>query len=76
MKCLENVMIVGLTGQTGAGKSTVCDYFSKKGFAIIDCDKVAREVTQKGNPALLKLAECFGDDILSDDGSLNRKLSR
>ena len=67
-------MIIGLTGQTGAGKSTVCEFFSKKGFAVIDCDKVAREVTQKGNPVLLKLAECFGDDILSDDGNLNRRL--
>lgn len=67
-------MIIGLTGQTGAGKSTVCEFFSKKGFSVIDCDKVAREVTQKGNPVLLKLAECFGDDILSDDGNLNRRL--
>ena len=67
-------MIIGLTGQTGAGKSTVCDFFVKKGFAVIDCDKVAREVTEKGSTVLLKLAECFGSDILSDDGSLNRRL--
>ena len=67
-------MIIGLTGQTGAGKSTVCSFLSKKNFCIIDCDKVSREVTDKGSPIILKLADAFGSDIVLEDGSLNRKL--
>lgn len=67
-------MIIGLTGQTGAGKSTVCEFLKKRSFHIIDCDKVAREVTEKGSPLLKTLAENFGEDILFDDGSLNRRL--
>ena len=67
-------MIIGLTGQTGAGKSTVCDFLKSMPFCIIDCDKVAREVTEKGSPLLVKLAEVFGKDIILDDGSLDRRL--
>lgn len=66
-------MIIGLTGQTGAGKSTVCGVLKEKSMAIIDCDKVSREVTEKGSPLLKKLAEAFGKDILFEDGSLNRR---
>lgn len=66
-------MIIGLTGQTGAGKSTVCEILAQNGLFIIDCDKIAREVTIKGSPVVSKLAEYFGNDILCDDLSLNRK---
>ncbi len=67
-------MIIGLTGQTGVGKSTVCAFLSKMPFCIIDCDKVSREVTEKGSALLLKLAAAFGSDIVSNDGTLNRRL--
>ncbi len=66
-------MIIGLTGQTGAGKSTVCHILSEMGFAIIDCDIVAREVTVNNKKLLENLASAFGIDILNADGSLNRK---
>ena len=66
-------MIIGLTGQTGAGKSTVCEFLKEKGISVIDCDKVAREVTEKGSPLLLVLSQNFGGDILFEDGSLNRR---
>lgn len=66
-------MIIGLTGPTGSGKSTVCEILAQNGIFIIDCDKIAREITDKGSSVVLKLAECFGDDILSEDLSLNRK---
>lgn len=65
--------IIGLTGPTGSGKSTVAKYFSDLGVQIIDCDLVAREVTEIGSPLLPLLAETFGDEILADDGSLIRK---
>ncbi|MBE6788129.1 MAG: dephospho-CoA kinase [Ruminococcaceae bacterium] len=66
-------MIIGLTGQTGAGKSTVCAFLKEKAIAVIDCDKVSREVTEKGSALLKKLADAFGADVLFKDGSLNRK---
>lgn len=66
-------MIIGLTGQTGAGKSTVCQFLEQKDVVIIDCDKVAREVTEKGSYVLVELAKAFGEDILLGDGSLNRR---
>lgn len=74
MKCLENVMIVGLTGQTGAGKTTVCRVFEDNGFTVINADKVARDVTVKGSPCLKELCEFFTKDILLEDGSLNRHM--
>lgn len=67
-------MIIGLTGQTGAGKSTVCAFIKEKAIAVIDCDMVSREVTEKGSSVLKKLAEAFGADVLFEDGSLNRRL--
>lgn len=65
--------IYGLTGQTGAGKSTVSKLLFEHGFFVIDGDKIARRVTEKGSPALKELAECFGDDIILSDGTLDRK---
>ncbi|MBR1562929.1 MAG: dephospho-CoA kinase [Ruminococcus sp.] len=54
-------IIVGLTGQSGAGKSTVCETFREEGFAIIDCDNVARQVTEAGSDCNRELAEHFPD---------------
>ena len=45
-----NKKIYGLTGMSGAGKSTVSDSFRKAGFFVIDCDRIAREVVRKGEP--------------------------
>lgn len=66
--------IIGITGPSGAGKSTVCDLLRQKGAVIIDADAEARRVTEPGSPALDKLAEAFGADILRPDGSLDRQL--
>lgn len=52
-------MIIGLTGQTGAGKSIVCEVFSKKGIKVIDCDKISREVTKNNSPVLEKISQKF-----------------
>ena len=66
-------MIVGLTGQTGAGKSTVGRRFAELGFGVIDCDKVSREVTVAGSRCLAALTKEFGASIQNTDGSLNRR---
>lgn len=67
-------LIIGVTGESGSGKSTVCERLREKGFIIIDADKIARSITEKGSPVLGKLAEAFGNDIIKDDGSLDRRL--
>lgn len=65
---------VGLTGGMGSGKSSVAKRLAEYGAVIIDADQVAREIVEPGQPALAELAAEFGDDILEDDGSLNRAL--
>lgn len=65
--------MIGLTGQSGAGKTTVSCVFSQNGFAVIDADIISREVTEKGQPCLTELSEAFGSDIINLDGTLNRK---
>ncbi len=69
---LNKKTLLGLTGKTGAGKSTVSKYLKEKGAYVIDGDIVAREVLVDNAPLLNKLAESFGEDIL-ENGVLNRK---
>lgn len=64
--------IIGLTGPTGAGKSTVRQVAEKLGFFTVDCDEVAKSVTDEPK-VLSALCVCFGKDILKD-GALDRKL--
>ena len=65
--------IIGLTGGMGSGKSTVSRILQKQGAVIIDADHIAASVTEKGHRALEELASCFGRDILTADGRLDRK---
>lgn len=65
--------IIGLTGGIGSGKSTVSDYLISKGFNVLDADKISKEIVEPGSDTLLELVSLFGDDILLENGSLNRK---
>ncbi len=67
------MMVVGLTGGIAAGKSTVTEYLRKLGAAIIDADKISKELTEVGSPTLHEIADAFGKDILDVSGCLNRK---
>lgn len=69
----SGVKRIGLTGGIGSGKSTVSDYLKGRGFAVIDADKIAREIVAPGSPVLAELASVFGTDILDGDGALERK---
>lgn len=64
--------IIGLTGPTGSGKSTLSPIAKELGFFVIDADAVAKKCTEIGSPLLEKLEAAF-HNILNDDGSLNRK---
>lgn len=65
--------IIGLTGQTGAGKSSVCNWLKEKcEIQSIDCDAVSRQVTGQ-SPCLEDIVNKFGKQVLNDDGTLSRK---
>jgi dephospho-CoA kinase len=63
---------IGITGPIGCGKSTVAGWLGELGAIVIDADRVAREVTSAGSPALRQIAARFGDGLLRADGSLDR----
>lgn len=67
---------VALTGGIGSGKSTIANAFAALGVDIVDADVIARQVVEKGQPALAAIHARFGDDVLHQDGSLNRPALR
>lgn len=71
---MRKYKLVGLTGQTGAGKGLVSSVFLEKGWGIIDADRLAREALAPQSPALYGLCAAFGDDIIKDDGTVDRPL--
>ena len=66
------MIVIGLTGGIGTGKSTVSDYLRKKGCIILDADDISRKMTEAGMPALSIIQNVFGDEVINSDGSLNR----
>ncbi|TRX48683.1 dephospho-CoA kinase [Corynebacterium guaraldiae] len=66
--------LIGLTGGIGSGKSTVAQLLVRHGWELVDADQIARDIVEPGQPALAELAQAFGDDILQEDGSLDRGL--
>lgn len=66
-------MIIGLTGSIASGKSTVAKMLEEMNFPIVDADQVARVVVEPGKQALQEIIEQFGEDILLEDGQLNRQ---
>ena len=65
--------ILGITGGSGTGKTTVSKIFEQYGIFRIDADITAREITAKGEKALDEISEAFGADVINADGTLNRK---
>ena len=64
---------VVLTGGIGCGKSTAVDAFRVLGVPIIDADKISKDIVKAGSGTLVEIAKLFGDDILLEDGELNRQ---
>ena len=67
-------MIIGLTGGTGTGKTSVSQIFADAGFETVDFDKVTRSLYEKSSDCLCEIVQGFGKEILFPDGTLNRRL--
>lgn len=66
------MLVIGLTGGIGSGKSVVAKLFADKNIHVIDTDQLARDVAQPGKPALQQIVKKFGHDILLTDNTLDR----
>ncbi len=66
------MILVGLTGGIGSGKSTVSALLAARGAVIVDADAITREVQLPGSPVLQRLAERFGNQVIDADGNLDR----
>ncbi len=75
MRCSgeQPMRVFGLTGGIGCGKSTVAQVFARRGVAVIDADRVSRDVVAPGTEGLAEVVERFGREVLSPDGTLDRK---
>ena len=66
------VLVIGLTGGIGSGKSTVSSLLAAKGAVVVDADAIVRDVQQPGTPVFEKMVERFGPGIVAGDGTLDR----
>ncbi len=66
-------LVIGLTGNIATGKSTILSYLSEKCAAIVDADKLAHRVMEPGGPAYDAVVRVFGEQILAEDGTIDRK---
>ncbi|MGB0751037.1 MAG: dephospho-CoA kinase [Gammaproteobacteria bacterium] len=66
-------MIIGLTGGIASGKSTAARYLAELGAFVIDADKLGHQVYEPGTPGHRAVVAAFGDDILAEDGTINRR---
>jgi len=66
-------MLIGLTGLIGSGKSTAAQIFKTMGAAIVDADRIGKDVINANPPLIKKLQKTFGDQIVRKDGRLNRR---
>lgn len=70
------MLVIGLTGGIGSGKSAATAHFENLGITVVDADIASRTVVEPGKPALAAIEEHFGSDVINEDGSLNRAALR
>lgn len=70
---MRKFTIVGLTGATGSGKSTVSKFFKQNGYVVVNADDIAQKALLPGSSCLKQVCGVFGKDILNPDGTLNRQ---
>ncbi|UTH15496.1 dephospho-CoA kinase [Macrococcus epidermidis] len=68
-----SVTVIGLTGGIASGKSTVANFLSENGFVIVDADIASRKAVEAGSSGLEEIRTVFGDGVIQEDGTLNRK---
>jgi dephospho-CoA kinase len=66
------MLLVGLTGGIGSGKSTVAAMLGRRGAVVLDADEFARRAVDPGTPGFREVVEAFGDDVLTAEGGLDR----
>ncbi|GEN51834.1 dephospho-CoA kinase [Halobacillus faecis] len=66
-------LVIGLTGSIASGKSTVAEMFRDMDIPVIDADQISRDVVKPGKPAYEEIVETFGEQVLEEDGDLDRK---
>lgn len=66
--------LVALSGGIASGKSTVARLLADRGAVVVDADAIVRDVQMPGSPVLTQIAETFGEDLIREDGSLDRAL--
>lgn len=64
--------LIALTGGIASGKSTIAGRLAEHGATIVDADQIVRDVQSPGSPVLARIAETFGADVITPDGSLDR----
>ena len=67
------MLVIGITGTIGSGKSTVAGFLRELGARVIDADEVGHEVYLQGSPGWKALVEAFGEKVLAPDGAVDRK---
>lgn len=67
------MLIIGLTGGIGSGKSTVSAYLKQKGYKVSDADLIAHQITKPGEKVLDELIKAFGSEIIDEQKRLKRK---
>lgn len=71
---MRKIKIIGLTGQSGAGKSTVSAYFKKRNITVVNADLIVRELYNANSPCVRTIAATFGDDVLDENGEIIRPM--
>jgi dephospho-CoA kinase len=70
------MLIIGITGGIGSGKTAASDYLAAQGITVVDADQVSRQIVEPGEPALEQIRARFGDRVLGGDGRLDRAALR
>ena len=66
------MILIGLTGGIGMGKSTTASFLERLGVPVIDADLLARQIVEPGQPALAEIQQAFGNSVVDSDGRLRR----
>ena len=70
----EDIKVIGVTGGTGSGKSTVAQILSDFGGVVVDADEVSKELMEQGEEAYIAVVDYFGKEILQENGEIDRKV--